>query len=264
MRETAKAIFRVVGLPIVGIVVSHAFLEFVHAKGWYPEVQLASLMTVSTDAWHVGWTRALIMAAMTVALWLLGYWVFFGSTKPPKRIRAVKPSPASTAEPSKAAAQSLLRLSVGEDHSFYDFPKTTLYSQTRCYKVRLDNISPDQSVSECKVNLIGIEPTSGYRLPRLLKAGFSLAAGDHAFIPIASYGEAREPAKYNCADTLVVVAGDGRDLAIQFELPNCFIIRATAIGSPFTELKCYTWVDQDGRFRISDSPPTAQTVGGHS
>ena len=255
MRETFKAIFRVVGLPIVGVIVSHAFLEIAHANGWYPEIQLARLMMASTDVWYVGWARWLIIAVITVILWVAGYWFFFVRTRPTKR--------ASTTPllPSPVATPSLLRLSVGEDHAFIDYPKTTLYSLTRRYSVRLDNISPDKSVSECKVTVTAIQPESGFRLPRLLKEGFALAAGDHAFIHLVSYGEAREPSKFNCADSLVIVWGSARETSLQFEKPNIFTIRATAIGSPFTELTCYTWVDPNGRLRISDAPPAEDNVG---
>jgi hypothetical protein len=48
---------------------------------------------------------------------------------------------------------------------------------------------------------------------------------------------------------------------LQFEEPNVFTIRATAIGSAFTELICYTWIDAQGRFRISDSAPKAKSIG---
>jgi len=253
--EILKTIFKVVGLPILGLIISRAFLEFAHANGWYPELHLARLMMASTDVWHVGWARWGIIAVITVALWATGYWFFFVRTKPTKRA-SIPPTP-----PVPDATPSLLCLSVGEDHAFIDYPNYTPYSLTRRYSVRLDNISPDKSVSDCKVIVTAIQPESGFRLPRLLKEGFALAAGDHTFIRLVSYGEAREPSKFNCADSVVVVWGSARETALQFEKPNAFTIRATALGSPFTELTCYAWVDPNGKLRISDAPPAEDHVG---
>lgn len=253
--EILKTIFKVVGLPILGLIISRASLEVAHANGWYPELELARLMMASTDVWHVGWARWGILAVVTAVLWAAGYWFFFVRTKPAKRV-SMPPTP-----PASAATPSLLRLSVGEDHAFIDYPNDTLYSLTRRYSVRLENVSPDKSVSDCKVTVTAIKPESGFRLPRLLKEGFALAAGDHTFIHLVSYGEAREPSKFNCADSVVVVWGSPRETALQFEKPNVFTIRATAIGSPFSELTCYTWVDPNGRLRISDAPPAEENVG---
>ena len=101
-----------------------------------------------------------------------------------------------------------------------------------------------------------IEPYSGVTLPRILREGFSLAAGDRTFVPLAQYGEARDPTKFNCADTLIEILGGDRPIAIAHEHPSFIKICVTAMSAPFSEKSCKVWVDAKGRFRISraDAP----------
>jgi len=244
-----RAVIRAIILAIIGFIVSRALLEVAHALGWYPEDQLANLLLKSPDLWKVAWVRWSLIAFVAAILGALADYILYRRQPLPSAKIRTQPSPAEERTP------SLLRLSVGEDHSYYDIPKHGLSSLTRRFKIRVDNVSPDKSVSSCKVHITDIRPASGYRLPRILKENFDLAAGDHVFIPLASYGEARKPAVSNFGDTLVVIEGGDREITAQHEEPNVITIRATALGTPFAELTCYLWIDASGKFRISESEP---------
>jgi hypothetical protein len=152
--------------------------------------------------------------------------------------------------------EEVLHLEFGEGGEFETIPKSGLYSITRQLAVCLVNQNATRAVSDCKVRITEIVPYSGIKLPRTLREGFSLAAGDRAFIALAQYGEAREPSKFNCADTLIEVLGGDRPIAIAAEHASIMKIRATAIGAPFCEIRCKVWVDAQGRFRINrvDAP----------
>jgi hypothetical protein len=153
--------------------------------------------------------------------------------------------------PPTQSTNEVLSLEFGEDGQFEAVPKHSLYGITRQFAVCVVNQSATQAVSDCKVQIMEIEPYSGVKLPRILREGFSLAAGDRTFIPVAQYGEARDPAKYKCADTLIEILGGDRPIAIAYEHPNFIKIRATATGAPFCEKSCKVWVDAKGRLRIS-------------
>jgi len=243
-----------IGLGLVVLIVTHAMFLAIHGLGWYPDEQLAKLILASPTYWHVEWVRGCLTAVFATLLWLAAYYYFFLRNS---RMKHVEPIDLA---PSPVSAAGVLRLSVGEDHSYNSITKTGLYMLTRQYQIRLDNASQDQSVTHCKVVITDIQPQSGCRLPRLLKEGFSLAAGDHAFIPLASYGEARQPAVSDYADTMIIMAGSSRETPLQYEEPNVLTIRATALGAPFTELKCYLWVDSQGKFRASTSSPSKDKI----
>jgi len=158
--------------------------------------------------------------------------------------------------PPAPSANAAVSLEFGESGQFETIPKHSLYGITRQFAVCVINQSATQAVSDCKVQIMEIEPYSGVKLPRILREGFSLAAGDQTFIPLAQYGEARDPTKYNCADTLIEILGGDRPNAIAYEHPSFIKIRVTAIGAPFCEKSCKVWVDAKGRLRIThaDAP----------
>lgn len=166
--------------------------------------------------------------------------------------RKVKESP-QTETPSivaPAAPKSALKLAFGEEGQFQNISKHSLYKITRQFCVRIVNDSPTETVSACKVQITAIEPWTGAKLPRILKDGFTLASGDSTFIPLASYGEAREQEKYACGDTLIEVLGGDRPIAVAHDQRSIITIRATAVGAPFCEEKCAIWVDTNGRLKI--------------
>lgn len=155
--------------------------------------------------------------------------------------------------PAVRSTNDVLSLEFGEGGQFESIPKHSLYGITRQFSVCVVNQSAIRAVSDCKVQIIEIEPHSGIKLPRVLKEGFSLAAGDRTFIPLARYGEAREPDKYNCADTLIEILGGDRPITITSEQASIIKMRVTAMGAPFQEKSCKVWVDPQGRFRINDA-----------
>lgn len=158
----------------------------------------------------------------------------------------VQPDKAGSAD----AHDKYLQIAIGEDGPFIEFPKHGLYGITRLLKVEVRNGDTHRALFQCKLQITDIEPPSGYRGPWVLKDGFSLAAGDQIFVPIASYGEARNPDKFNCADTLIILHAGDKELALPME--NFLTLRATALDSPFCEIRCRIWVDEKGKLRISN------------
>jgi len=149
----------------------------------------------------------------------------------------------------------VLQLSVGTDHEYYDVPQSGLYSLTRRFKVKIENISSNQTITNGKLQIISIEPPCGYRGPWLIKEGITLAAGDHIFLPLAQYNELREPEKgMTPEDTFKIESVETREhrapLLGTENQPHVLALRATAPGVPFCDMKCKLWVDEHGRFRI--------------
>ncbi|SNT49710.1 protein of unknown function [Tardiphaga sp. OK246] len=158
-------------------------------------------------------------------------------------------------------SKSDIRLIVGEGRSFFDVPKHSLYAMTRRFSLRVENTNPSKSLSQCRVQILAVTPDSGHQYPRILKTDFTLAAGDHVSIPIVSYGEAREPAKFNCADSVIALEGADRQAALQIDQATRISIRATALDAAYVDLDVYVWVDQRGHLRIAESAPPKESVG---
>jgi hypothetical protein len=146
----------------------------------------------------------------------------------------------------------VLALEVGETGPFYSTTGSGLHDIKRTFNVKITNVHPYTTATNCKVHVIKIEPEDNeYKGPWLLKEISSLAAGDHDFIPLARYGEARNPKDYNCADTFFTTFfGSPGHPAFDINHPYIFTLRATAVNSPRCEFRCKLWVDEDGRFRI--------------
>jgi hypothetical protein len=146
--------------------------------------------------------------------------------------------------------ESFLQIDVGESGPFFG---TTggLYDTKRTFNIKVSNISSDKTASNCKVHITKIEPQNEYEGPWLLKEIPSLAAGDHVFIPLATYGEARNPTTYNCADTFFTTHIDSNSPMLDVGKPYVFTLRVTATDSQMSEFRCKLWVNEDGRFRIA-------------
>ena len=146
----------------------------------------------------------------------------------------------------------VLQIEVGESGPFFE---TTggLYDIKRTFKIKLSNVHNHKTAANCKVQVTKIEPQDEYTGPWPLKEMPSLAAGDHAFIPLARYGEARDPKKFNCADSFFTtyLGTSGRHPSFDVGRSYVFTLRATAIDSPMCEFDCKLWVDEAGRFRIA-------------
>ena len=110
--------------------------------------------------------------------------------------------------PLTRSTEDVLSLEFGESGKFQAIPKHSLYGITRQFAVCVVNQSATQAVSDCRVQIMEIEPYSGVTLPRILREGFSLAAGDRTFVPLAQYGGSpRSNQNFNCADTLIEILG---------------------------------------------------------
>ncbi len=98
-----------------------------------------------------------------------------------------------------------------------------------------------------------VVPPTDYEGPWLLKDGIPLAAGGHTFVPLVTYGEAREPDKYDSGDTFVTMeTSTGRptlDVGPQYTVT----LRATAPETAYCDFQCHVWVDGEGRLRIANA-----------
>jgi hypothetical protein len=150
-----------------------------------------------------------------------------------------------------AAVPKVLELSVGTDHEYYDIPKYSLHGFTKRYKLKLQNKHSHKTISSGRVQIMELEPQCGYRGPWLIAEHILLAAGDHIYLPLASYGEVRESGKGNVADDAfqIETLNEHRPL-LGIETEHYATVRATAADVPFCEIRCKLWVDAAGRFQI--------------
>ncbi len=159
-----------------------------------------------------------------------------------------------------AKTRSLLRLSTGELGPFFTTAGKP-YSVRRTYYLKVENIDAEKHVTEVKLTILTIEPQEEYKGPWELESGFSLAAGDHRFIPLVEYGEANSAGysstAYSRSDSFFVVltkGGIGKQPTGPKAGPQTIFVRATGIGTAPCDYACRVWVqDPDGRLRIADS-----------
>jgi hypothetical protein len=144
-----------------------------------------------------------------------------------------------------------LEISVGDTGSFVHVNAKWIHDLQKMFNLKVENRDSHKPLSNCKLIVQTITPDPGYRSPWILKEGFSLAGGDHTFVPLASYGEAREPSKTPCADTLMTLLTRDRMLALGIDTEQLLEIRATSPDSAYCDIKCKLWVDDHGRFRIA-------------
>ena len=172
---------------------------------------------------------------------------------------APSPSPPSEAAAKEIATSTpdVLQLSVGMDHEYYDIPKGGLYSFTKRFKLKLENLSQHKAIVGGKVQILSIEPVCGYAGPWLLEDGITLAAGDHKFLPIAQYNELREPEKgMTPEDTFVLATVESKEHhkpLLGTDTLYTLTIRAMALDVPYRELKCKLCVNEKRRFQIEKS-----------
>jgi hypothetical protein len=150
----------------------------------------------------------------------------------------------------------VIKLSVGTAHEYYDIPQNGLYSFKRRFKVKFENADAHKAITNGKLQIISIEPPCGYRGPWLIKDGITIAAGDHDFLPLATYNELREPEKgMTPEDTFKIesLPNDHRQPLLGKEnQPHILTLRATASDVPFCDLKCKLWIDDHCKFQIEE------------
>jgi pimeloyl-ACP methyl ester carboxylesterase len=145
----------------------------------------------------------------------------------------------------------VLQMEVGENGKFFS---TTggLWDTKRTFNLKLSNMHSYKTATNCKVHVTTIEPQDEFVGPWVLKEIPSLPAGDYVFIPLALYGEARDPEKYNCADSFFTTyLGSPGHPGFDIGKTYVFTLRATAADIPMCEFRCRLWVDSEGRFRIA-------------
>ena len=153
-----------------------------------------------------------------------------------------------------------LQLEVGESGRFFETGSAnSLYTHTRTLKLRVSNNDTHVSLTECKVHVINIEPRE-YEGPWLLREGFSLAAGDHVFVPLASYLEPNDIMKSPYGASFMEILADKNRPMPPTSQRHVLTIRATALGSPFCEIKCALWVDDSGRLRIERNGTSSEAL----
>jgi hypothetical protein len=174
------------------------------------------------------------------------------------RFRPINPLPSISDSDRKSVGnrpeppERVLDLQVGESGPFFR-TKGKLYDTRRTFNIKLSNVHATKTATNCKVHITKIEPQTEYEGPWSLTQGLTLAAGDYEFIPLATFGEARNPKTYNCADTFFTVHVEGTCPLLDIDKEYFFTLRATAVEIPLCENRVKLWVDNDGRFRIEPS-----------
>jgi hypothetical protein len=92
-----------------------------------------------------------------------------------------------------------------------------------------------------KVAVLAIEPEE-YSGPWVLESGFSLAAGDHIFLPLARYGEALRAnytsSVFDRSDSFLEIVTKGVQPKPSKESVHFLTLRATGIGSAPSDYRC--------------------------
>ena len=155
-------------------------------------------------------------------------------------------------EASSGDGTSSIRMTVGESGPYFD-TEGGVYDIRRTFNLKLENIDPSKPVSNCSVKILSVTPATDYEGPWPLNEGLSLAAGEHVFIPLVTYGEAREPDKYPSGDTFMTMGTADRRPCLDVGKKYTLTMRATAPETAFCEFQCRIWVDDSGRLRIEEA-----------
>lgn len=154
------------------------------------------------------------------------------------------------ADPVSARPQTVLRLEVGEQGEFFETMRGgSLWNFVRVLKVKVSNIDHARAMTGCKLQLLKIEPPE-YEGPWILKDGFALSPGDHDYISFVSYGEPYDIKLSPHGDSFMVVLAVKNAPKPGAECEHFMTLRATALESPFCELICKVWIDENGRLRV--------------
>jgi hypothetical protein len=169
-----------------------------------------------------------------------------GAKKRSDRELKVESSPAV-----QSIIPSKLDISVGEDGSFVSKKSDGLYKLKKTFNIELSNIDYVATVSDCKLQITNIDPEFGAG-NWVLKESMTLAAGDKIYVPIARYSEASTQSNYH-DDVIEVCMAETAPLIrvplLQTNVENVLTIRATGRDTPFCEITCKLYIEND-RFRI--------------
>jgi hypothetical protein len=165
------------------------------------------------------------------------------------------------------SVQSKLKILSGESPPLAErrFIRPDIYRAKRTLFLRMENIDPQDTVTDIKVEVLSIEPQTEYpgRAPWVLEEGFSLPAGRHKLIPFARFGEAEESNNYSATafersdtDFQILSKDVTKSPILSRDDRHTFLIRATGVGTAPRDYRCDIWVDRpDGRLRIADAIP---------
>jgi hypothetical protein len=158
-----------------------------------------------------------------------------------------------TAGPARAAQ---LKITIDESGPYHATRSRNLYQIKRTYSVKVENTGASRTAHNCKVHLLSIRPTTDYTGPWLLEEGFSLAAGDHKFVPIVRYGEAFDPKTYDCADSFIeILPASPMQPTLDKVGVHSLTLRVTGVEAAPSDFDCNVWVSEDGRLHVAAVPP---------
>jgi hypothetical protein len=147
-----------------------------------------------------------------------------------------------------------LKVEIGQEGPFVSAKAAGLHGIKRTYNLRIVNRHQSKPITNCKVTILEVTPDPmNKKMPWILTDIFSLASGEDIYVPLASFGEASEPEKYPCADTLVQVHSPVGDNWFLIETTEHLLkIRATSHDSGYCDVSCKPWVDASGKFQIAE------------
>jgi hypothetical protein len=130
-----------------------------------------------------------------------------------------------------------LQMGVGESGPFFNTEGGTPYKTRRTFNLKVENTDQRWAVTGCKIHVMRIDPPE-YEGPWLLKGDFSLAAGDHVFVPLVAYGEARDQAKTPCGDTFMIIRVPEPSPKPSAKQPHIITLKATSLQTAPSEFQC--------------------------
>jgi hypothetical protein len=165
----------------------------------------------------------------------------------------------ATSDLSPKRAISKLKLSTGESGPFMKTDSRSLHRTRRMLNLKIENMDDEQAVTGIEIGIRAIEPQTEYVGPWVLASDLSLAAGAQKFIPMVSYGEAKNSHHYSTSgydrsDSFFEVLTTANQPKPLKQTPQFISIRATGFGSAPCDYRCRVWVDQsEARLRVEDA-----------
>ncbi|MBW7974365.1 hypothetical protein [Bradyrhizobium sp. BR 10289] len=154
-------------------------------------------------------------------------------------------------------AISSLMVTFGGRDGYSALEAHGLHQLRRKLNLKLENIGP-KALTNCKVMLESSEVASGLTFPIVLRENVILAPGDHVFIPLIEYGEARDKASYDCSDSFATLAlSEPRPLFNVGESTQ-LRLRATGLDTLPYVAYCRVLVDGNGKLQVQREWPAGQ------
>jgi hypothetical protein len=230
---------------------------FSDVPGWFTKEQTDQYLTLIV--------AALLVGTILWILWptLVGLLAWAEGRRISLRLERVEAPARPVQDPDAASlsksVQSCFTITTGEAEPFFSTKGTESHLTERTFKLKLENIDNDRAVTDVAVHVLSVDPLAQEGAPWELESGFSLAAGAHRFIPLASYveGDSRSPLhlRYGGGASFFEVLSKNRQPKPPKGIPQFISIRATGVGTAPCDYRCKVWVDRtDGCFRIAHAP----------